>query len=105
MQTSERMAKPELISSIHALSKKIDGLLDAQKKLQERVFDLEKINKELKEQHEEDSKIIDKAKKDIEFLVLSHRLADSPETLVEARNTISKLIRTVDSCIRLINED
>lgn len=99
------MAKPELISSIANLSKKIDKLIETQKKLQKRVTELELANQELRTQHEEDLNKISKAQKDIEYLSLSYRLADSPEALVEARNKISKLLRTVDSCIRLINED
>ena len=99
------MAKPELISSISALSKKIDYLLDTQTKLLKRVKYLENLNQELMNQHEEDLKLIDKAQKDVDYLSLSHRLADSPEALVEARNKISKLIRTIDSCIRLMKED
>ncbi|MCH5235705.1 MAG: hypothetical protein J1E16_10460 [Muribaculaceae bacterium] len=99
------MAKPELISSLTILSKKIDNLLETQKKLQEKVNYLENINQALRNQHDEDVKIIEKAQKDIDYLSLSHRLADSPEALIEARNNVSKLIRTIDSCIRLIKED
>lgn len=99
------MAKPELISSISSLSKKIDTLLESQVKLLNRVKYLENLSTELMKQHEEDVRLIEKAQKDIDYLSLSHRLADSPEALVEARNKISKLIRTIDNCIRLIKED
>ena len=99
------MAQPELIISISRLSKQIDSLLETQKKLEEKLEELENENNELKKQHENDVAALSIAKKDIEFLSLTHRLADSPEALIKARNTVSKLIRTIDSCIRLINED
>ena len=99
------MAKPELISSISNLSKKIDSLLITQRQLLERIKNLETVNMELRKQHDEDQELLAKAQKDIDYLSLSHKLADSPEALVEARNKISKLIRTLDNCIRLINDD
>ena len=99
------MAKPELILSISRLSRRIDDLIEYQSTLQKKVNDLELLNRELKEQHDKDVAALAKAHKDIEFLSLSHRLADSPEALIEARTIVSKLIRTVDNCIRLINEE
>ena len=99
------MAKPELLQSITILSKKIDILLQQQKSLQERIDNLEMQNQELRKQHDVDVSLLDKAKKNIEFLSVSHRLAATPEALISARNKVSKLIRTIDSCIRMINED
>ena len=99
------MGRPELLHSILALSKKIDRLLESQKKLQTRIQELEISNENLTRQHEIDQKALKKAKQEVEFLSLSHRLASSPEALISARNEISRLIRTIDNCIRLINED
>ena len=99
------MAKPELILSITELNKKIDMLLARQQKLSERVNELENDNRQLSIQHLKDMEHIDKLNKEIEFLSLSHRLANTPEALVSARAKISGLIRTIDSCIRLIKED
>lgn len=99
------MAKSDLIIAISALSKKIDGLLDERNKLIARINDLQIENEKLKSLHTQDSADLENALRDIEFLSLSHRLADSPEALVEARKIISSLIRTIDSCIRLIKED
>ena len=105
VQTSARMAKPELINSISILSRKIENLIEQQKSLTERVFVLEQENQILRNQHKEDLIVISKAQKEIEFLSMSHRLANSPEALISARNKISQLIRTIDSCIRIIKED
>ena len=99
------MAKPELLISIHTLSKKVDLLLQEQNKLLERIKLLEIENDKLKNQSFKDREALENAEKDIEFLSLSHRLANSPEALTKARQKIAKLIRTIDSCIRLINED
>lgn len=99
------MAKPVLLQSFNNLSKKIDSLIETQKDLQERLKHLENENQELRTQHLKDQEDLDNAKKDIEFLKLSHRLADNPEALISARNKISQLIRTIDSCIRMIKED
>ena len=99
------MAKPELLTSISQLSKKIDSVLAQQQKLQKKITDLEKKNEELRLQHESDIKMLEKAEKEIEFLKVSHRLASSPEAIISARKKISSLIRTIDSCIRMINED
>lgn len=99
------MAQPELLQSITKLSKKIDSLLDQQKKLQDRIVLLEKSNLELISQHENDIKMLEKANKEIEYLKVSYRLASSPEAIISARNKISGLIRTIDNCIRILNED
>lgn len=105
MQTSERMAKPELLTSISALSKKVDLLFEQQKSLKEKIKNLESENEFLKSQHLADMSELQKAHKNIEFLSLSHRLAASPEALIEARNKISSFLRTIDSCIRSLKED
>ena len=79
--------------------------MQQQKSLQERIDNLEMQNQELRKQHDVDVSLLDNAKKNIEFLSVSHRLAATPEALISARNKVSKLIRTIDSCIRMINED
>ena len=99
------MARPELLSSFLSLSKKIDSLIEQQKKLQEKLESLELQNSELRKQHEEDVANLIEANKKIELLSLSYRLADSPQALISARKKIEGLIRTIDTCIRLINED
>lgn len=99
------MAKPELLSSISSLSGKIDDLMEQHKMLLDKISMLEKQNRELSLQHLKDTEELENAKKEIEFLSLSYRLASSPETIISARNNISRLIRTIDSCIRIIKED
>ena len=99
------MAKPELINSISFLSKKIDNLLALLSELQRKNNELEIANEELKKQHQEDLILLEKAEKQIEFLTVSYKLASSPDSIISARTKLSQLIRTIDSCIRMINED
>ena len=80
-------------------------MLKLQQSLQNRIAELEVSNNELRKQHEADSILLEKAYKEIEFLKVSYRLASSPETIISARIELSKLIRTIDNCIRMINED
>lgn len=47
----------------------------------------------------------DRALLDVEFLTVSHRLADSPEAIRSARTRISRMIRTIDKCITLLKDD
>lgn len=47
----------------------------------------------------------DHALLDVEFLTVSHRLADSPEAIQSARTRISRMIRTLDKCITLLKDD
>ena len=99
------MAKPELIQSIEQLSRKVDSLMSQLSDSQDKIRELELRNAMLEKQHLDDTATILQARKDIEFLSVSHRLAASPEALVEARQKIAALIRNIDSCIRLIIED
>ena len=99
------MANPVLIKTFEDLSKQIDTLIEDNTDLRKKLKSLELRNQQLEALHDEDQKRIEKANQNIEFLSMSHRLADSPEALIAARTKIAQLIRTIDSCIRLIKED
>ena len=45
-----------------------------------------------------------KAQDDIKFLRISHRLAASPDSIIEARRMISGLIRNIDKAIADLKE-
>ena len=105
VETSAKMARSEIFNSINSLSRKIDNLLEENRRLETKIAELENLNRELDLTHRQDLATMEQMKKECEFLTLSHRLASSPEALVDARNKISRLLRTVDSCIRLIKED
>ena len=99
------MAQNQLISTLTALSNKIESLLEENKRLREKVEWLGNQNIVLENQHQKDLKLIEANQKDVEFLKFSHRLADSPDTIISARRKINGLIRTINSCIRMINEE
>lgn len=99
------MAQNQLLYSLSILSERIECLLRQQNLLQKRIEELEQRNNELVDQHLKDLKKIEKAKQDIEFLIVSHRLADSPDTIISTRRKILGLIRTIDNCIRIIKEE
>lgn len=76
-----------------------------------------RYQKLLKEKEAADSKIedlkteiallrenLEKEKTDNHFLILSHRLASDPDSLIRSRRTISKLIRDIDKCITQLKE-
>ncbi|MCH5229821.1 MAG: hypothetical protein J1F12_07520 [Muribaculaceae bacterium] len=99
------MAKPEILKSIQILSKKIDLLIKENQQLKEKINQLELENQELNRMHSIDASLLAKAEKDLNYLSLSYRLAASPEALILARKEISRLIRTIDNCIRMMKED
>lgn len=99
------MAQPQLIQSLSSLHKKIESLVSENKFLRERVRNLEIENADLKSIHDSDKVDLDNASKDIEFLSMSHKLAESADNIILARKKISRLIRTIDNCIRMINEE
>ena len=53
----------------------------------------------------EAQKDLHKKNLDIEFLTLSHKLADSPQSLAEARATVRRLKAGVEKAISLLRDD
>ncbi len=45
------------------------------------------------------------AQLEVDFLTVSHRLADSPEKLISARRRLQGLIAKIDRCVSLLKED
>ena len=61
-------------------------------------------NEDLRRQAAETGRERDKALLDADYLSVSHKLADSPESLVSARRHISRLIRNIDRCLDMLKE-
>lgn len=99
------MAQPQLLTVISSLNEKITKLVEAQNALQAKILRLEEENMDLKAKHSADMSALKKAQTDIEFLTVSHKLASSDEALISTRRHIARLIRTIDNCISMINED
>ncbi len=76
-----------------------------QRRQREQIVRLEKENEDLRTQLSETRAELDNTRKDVEFLTMSHRLADSPDSVISARRRIARLIRTIDNCISMLKEE
>lgn len=88
----------EIRDKIRQLAAQRDEARALVTQLESRISDLET---DLEETRGE----LRKARLDVEYLTVSHRLADSPDALIEARRTIAALIRKVDSAIYLLRNE
>ncbi len=59
------------------------------------------LNDELAECRQE----LQTARMEVDFLTISHRLADSPDNLISARRRVQRLIAKIDRCVSLLKED
>ena len=99
------MAPNDLLTTLEALNTKIELLTEQHRQLQEDFSKLKVENESLKADLDYERKNMQKALNDIEFLSVSHRLAESADSVVSARRIIERLIRTIDNCITMINEE
>jgi len=65
---------------------------------------LEAENAELRIRTEEAEEKRRQAELDVEFLRMSHRLADNPDSIIETRRHIARLIRNIDRCLEMLKE-
>ena len=93
-----------LLPVLNDLNQKIERLVAQQSRLIDRIKNLEEENKNLKIELEEERKNLMKSRNEVEFLTVSHRLADNPDSLISTRRHIARLIKTIDNCIAMINE-
>ncbi|MDE6443362.1 MAG: DUF3450 domain-containing protein [Muribaculaceae bacterium] len=98
------MAQP-LLSILADLNEKISRLAGVQEALKKRIIELERENENLKAELKESRDMLDKANTDVEFLTMSHRLAENPDSIIATRRRIARLIRTIDNCISMIKEE
>lgn len=98
------MALP-LNSLLKSVDSKVTELMAIQRRQREQIVRLEKENEDLRTQLSETRAELDNTKKDVEFLTMSHRLADSPDSVISARRRIARLIRTIDNCISMLKEE
>lgn len=93
-----------LISNLENLEAKIGKLAAKVKELETRNAYLENQNKELVRKADEAEKSRAKAEQEAEFMAVSHRLADNPDTLADTRRHIAGLIRNIDRCLEMLKE-
>ncbi len=93
-----------LLSILDQLQEHIASLKEDIGHLQKRNRELEEENAGLREKAEEAISARNKALLDVEYMSVSHKLADSPDTLADTRRLIAGLIRNIDRCIAMLKE-
>lgn len=93
-----------LSSILDQLEARIDGLHKEIAMLKEKNLQLEAENEDLRSRERETLQKLDKANLDSQYLMMSHRLASSPDTIIETRRMIAGLIRNIDRCIEMLKE-
>ena len=94
-----------LTSIIKDLRRKMLTLAAEREQSAAKLEKLERENETLKEQLAECLNDLQTAKMEVDFLTISHRLADSPENLISARRRVQRLIAKIDRCVSLLKED
>lgn len=98
METSVTEALRDLSKNIEILAAQRDEAKTALEKALEEVADLKR---ELEQTRNE----LHQKTLDVEFLSVSHKLADSPQTLADARATVRRMLSRVDKAISLLRDD
>lgn len=93
-----------LIDVLNSLSSRIESLAEDYKKLEERIKELESENELLKAEISEKDRELKMSQQDVEYLTISHRLADNPDSIISARRHIARLVRTIDNCISMLRD-
>lgn len=98
------MALP-LISLLTTVDDKVTEISNLHRQLHQRIKALEEEKEDLRRELDETRARLRKAELDVEFLTMSHRLADSPDSIISTRRHIARLIRNIDSCISMLKEE
>ena len=95
----------KLKPALEELQDTVVRLAQIQQKLLEKIDKLTRENNDLRSELEQKGKMLEKANLDVEFLTVSHRLASSPDSIASTRSRLARLIRTIDSCIAMMQEE
>lgn len=93
-----------LITTLERLDARIKDVTMRNARLVEQNHRLEEEISDLRLEIAEARRERDRARLDAEYLTVSHRLADSPDTLIDTRRHIAKLIRNIDRCLEMLKE-
>ena len=93
-----------LLTTLESLREKIAAMAASVDRLRENNSSLRMENEELRRQLSQALKERDEARLESEFLAVSHRLADDPDKIIDARRLIAGLIRNIDRCIEMLKE-
>ncbi len=94
-----------LTGIIKDLRRKALALASERDKSKAELERLRAENTALREQLTECRQELQASQMEVDFLTLSHRLADSPENLISARRRVKRLIDKIDRCVSLLKED
>ncbi|MBD5370716.1 MAG: hypothetical protein HDR80_06160 [Bacteroides sp.] len=98
MQNSTADISASVLEKVRELARQRDRALTE-------ADELRRDNDNLRRDIEELRKELHAARLDVEFLTVSHRLADNPQALADARRLMASLIRKVDAAISLVRTD
>lgn len=93
-----------LLTKLEQLQKGISEITARNARLTARNSALEEENANLRRRTDEAEAARHRAELDVEYLRVSHRLAENPDSLVETRRHIAKLIRNIDRCLEMLKE-
>ena len=93
-----------LFSILQQLEARQNDLRAEMESLRKRNKELEEENADLRRKEADALSLRDKALLDVEYLSVSHRLAEDPDSLIETRRVIAGLIRNIDRCIAMLKE-
>lgn len=98
------MALP-LTALLKQIEEKAEALTERNRSLYARIDSLEEENNRLRRELQESKDELEVSRRDVEFLTMSHRLADTPDSVISARRHIARLIRNIDNCISMLKEE
>ncbi|MDE7179686.1 MAG: hypothetical protein K2N88_00580 [Muribaculaceae bacterium] len=93
-----------LTEALGRLKVRISSLTAENASLREANRKLSEENAQLRELATEAGTARRRAELDAEFLAVSHKLADDPDTLIATRRHIAQLIRNIDRCLEMLKE-
>ena len=98
MESSISIELQEISRRIEVLTAQRDEARASLEQAQDEITGLKSLVSELQTE-------LKKKELDVEFLTVSHKLADTPQSLADARSTLKKLIARVDRAIGMLRED
>lgn len=87
-----------LSTGIESLARSYSALRDERARLINEVASLRRRVSELESE-------LKRAHTEIEYLTVSHRLADTPDALLRTRRTVARMIRRLDDAVKLLEAD
>ena len=94
-----------LSESLVSLEPKIRILANQRDQARERLKEVIKENDRLRLELEDTRRQLQESRVETEYLSLSHKLADNPQAIADARGTVRRMLARVEKAIALLEED